>query len=238
VIVIPAIDIRGGRVVRLVGGHPEREIDYGEDPTEAAARFAAEGATLLHVVDLDAALGIGENRDAVRRVISGADVPVQAGGGIRSSEALEAALALGAARVVLGTAAVEDPAFLADALQRAGDRVVVALDTDGDSVLVRGWSERGGPIEEILAALERAGAPRFLVTAVARDGRLGGPDVALYERMVSLTPRPVMASGGVGTLDHVEALAATGVEAVIVGRALYEGSLRLPDALRVVEARR
>lgn len=237
-IVIPAIDIRGGRVVRLVGGSPHQELRYGEDPAEAAARFVAEGATLLHVVDLDAAMATGENPNAVHRVISGTDVPVQVGGGIRSPEAVEAALEMGAARVVVGTAAVEDPAFLADAVERAGDRVVVALDTDGDSVLVRGWSERGGPIEQILAALERAGAPRFLVTAVARDGRLEGPDVALYERVVSLTRRPVMASGGVGTLHHVEALVATGVEAVIVGRALYEGSLRLPDALRVVEARR
>lgn len=234
-IVIPAIDLRGGRVVRLLRGRLREETVYGDDPEAVAARFVAEGATWLHVVDLDAALADRENRDAVRRLVESAGASVQVGGGLRTTEAVEDALASGAARVILSTEAVADPDFLETLVTQFGDRVAVALDTDGRDVLVRGWTERAGRLGEVLARLDAAGAPRFLVTAVDRDGTLEGPDLALYRRIRSLTRRPVVASGGVATLEHLLALATTGVESVVVGRALYEGTLSLRDALQALE---
>jgi phosphoribosylformimino-5-aminoimidazole carboxamide ribotide isomerase len=235
VIVIPAVDIRGGRVVRLVRGRPDSETVYVGDPAEVAARFSEEGATWIHVVDLDAALGEGDNRDALRRVVERAAAFVQVGGGLRSLEAVDRALAAGAARVVLGTEAVLDPAFLGRATTRFGDRVAAALDTDGTEVRIRGWTEGAGPPEVALERLAGAGAPRFLVTAIHRDGTRLGPDVDLYRRLIPLTDRPIMASGGVATAGHLRALAATGVEAAIVGRALYEGTLSLSEAMAAVD---
>ncbi|MGH2722922.1 MAG: HisA/HisF-related TIM barrel protein [Actinomycetota bacterium] len=230
-IVIPAIDIRGGWAVRLVRGRPEDETVYGKDPAEIAGRFAAGGAAWLHVVDLDAALGTGENGEAIRRVVASCHVPVQVGGGLRSVEAIEAALGhTGAARAVVGTAAT-DPGFVRDAVSRFGDRIVVALDVEDDLVRVRGWTAEGGRLDDLLPRLDGAGAPRFLVTAVGRDGTLEGPDVALYERVTGLTERPVLASGGVREAGDLRALAATGVEGAVVGTALYEGTLELSEAL-------
>jgi phosphoribosylformimino-5-aminoimidazole carboxamide ribotide isomerase len=234
VIVIPAIDVRRGRVVRLVRGRPHAETVYAEDPAEVAARFSQGGAPWIHVVDLDAALGEGDNRETLRRVVEAARCSVQVGGGLRSLEAVDRTLAEGAARVVMGTEAVLDPAFLGRAVTRFGDRVVVALDTDGTEVRIRGWTEGAGPLEAALGRLAEAGAPRFLVTAIHRDGTRLGPDVDLYRRLVPLTDRPVMASGGVGTAADLRTLAATGVEAAIVGRALYDGSLSLPEAMAAV----
>ena len=236
-IVIPAIDVRGGRVVRLVRGRPEAETAYGDGPVEVAARFAGQGATWIHVVDLDAALGTGENAEAVRAVVEGAGVPVQMGGGLRSVDAVERILDAGAARAVLGTGAVQDARFLSEAVGRFGDQVVVALDTDGSRVLVRGWTEEAGSLEGTLERLTVAGVPRFQVTAVDRDGTGLGPDTDLYRRVVPLTDRPVIASGGVASADDLRALAATGAEAAVVGRALYEGGLSLPEAMAAVEVR-
>lgn len=234
-IVIPAIDLRGGRVVRLVRGRPEAETAYLDGPIEVAVRFAEQGATWIHVVDLDAALGTGDNADAVRGVVEGVGVPVQVGGGLRSVDAVQRALDAGAARVVLGTGAVRDPRFLDEAVGRFGDRVVVALDTDGNRVLVRGWTEEAGALEGTLERLTTAGVSRFLVTAVDRDGTGLGPDTELYRRVVPLTDRPVIASGGVTTVEDLRALGAAGVEASVVGRALYEDGLSLPQALAAVE---
>jgi phosphoribosylformimino-5-aminoimidazole carboxamide ribotide isomerase len=235
VIVLPAIDVRGGRVVRLLRGRPEDETAYGTDPAEAAARFAAQGARWVHVVDLDAALGTGSNRDALARAVEGAGVPAQVGGGLRSMRDIEEVLEMGAARVILGTEAVGDRRFLAEAVERFGDRVAVAVDTDGEEVVVRGWTEGAGPLEEVVARLEAVGAPRFLVTAVHLDGTLEGPDEALYRRLSTLTARPVMASGGVASAAHLRTLADTGVEAAVVGRALYEGALTLDEAMEAAE---
>jgi phosphoribosylformimino-5-aminoimidazole carboxamide ribotide isomerase len=234
VIVIPAVDVRGGRVVRLVRGQPETETVFAQDPAEVAARFSDEGATWIHVVDLDAALGEGDNHETLRRVVERAKASVQVGGGMRSVEAGGRALAAGAGRIVLGTEAIRHPRFLARAVARFGDRVVAALDTDGTDVRIRGWTEGAGPLEQGLGYLAEAGAPRFLVTAVHRDGTRLGPDAELYRRLVPLTDRPVMAAGGVGTAADLRALAATGVEAAIVGRALYDGSLSLPEARAAV----
>jgi phosphoribosylformimino-5-aminoimidazole carboxamide ribotide isomerase len=235
VIVIPAIDVRRGRVVRLLRGRPQDETAYATDPAETAAGFAAQGARWVHVVDLDAALGTGTNREAVGRAVEAAGVPAQVGGGLRSVRNIEEVLGLAAARVILGTVAVADQRFLAEAVERFGDRVAVAVDTDGRDVLVRGWTEGAGPLEDVVARLEAAGAPRLLVTAVHRDGTLRGPDEALYRRLARLTDRPVMASGGVASSADLRVLAGTGVDAAVVGRALYEGALRLEEAMEAAE---
>jgi phosphoribosylformimino-5-aminoimidazole carboxamide ribotide isomerase len=233
VIVIPAIDIRGGRVVRLTRGRPDEETVYAEDPTKVAERFAAAGAEWLHVVDLDAALGNGENRETVLRTIGSVGVSVQVGGGLRSRKAVEEVLEAGAARVVLGTEAVRNLDFLEDMVNGFGERIVVALDTDGERVRIEGWTQAAGRIEYALPALARAGAPRFLVTAIDRDGTLQGSDVALYRRVIDLSDRPVLASGGVAYGPDLSSLAALGVEGVVVGKALYEGTLSLHDAFAV-----
>ena len=229
-IVYPAIDIRGGKVVRLTRGRPQETVVYGDDPVSTARRFASHGAEWLHVVDLDAAFESGDNRPTIHRIVEEAGVPVQAGGGLRSLFTVESLIEMGVARVVLGTEAIADPAFLRECLSHHGDRVVVALDTDGSRVLVRGWRQEGGAYAEVLETLDAAGAPRFLVTSVAVDGTLQGPDVELYRRTMDLTSVPVIASGGVAGLEDVRLLASIGVEGVVVGKALYERAFTLPEA--------
>jgi phosphoribosylformimino-5-aminoimidazole carboxamide ribotide isomerase len=232
VIVVPAIDLRGGRAVRLRHGNPAHQTVYSDDPVEVARGFEAEGASLLHVVDLDAALGTGHNREVVAAICQRVPVPVQTGGVLRSLQAVDAALAAGAARTVLGTSATRDPAFVDEMVARHGDRVVVALDVRDGNVMVRGWQETAGSLEDVMATLE---APRFLVTSIAVDGTLEGPDLDLYRRVLALTERPILASGGVRGPADLRALLATGVEGVVVGTALYEGTLTLRDALEEVE---
>jgi phosphoribosylformimino-5-aminoimidazole carboxamide ribotide isomerase len=232
VIVVPAIDLRGGRAVRLRHGNPAHQTVYSDDPVEVARGFEAEGASLLHVVDLDAALGTGHNREVVAAICQRVPVPVQTGGGLRSLQAVDAALAAGAARTVLGTSATRDPAFVDEMVARHGDRVVVALDVRDGNVMVRGWQEAAGSLEDVMATLD---VPRFLVTSIAVDGTLEGPDLDLYRRVLALTERPILASGGVRGPADLRALLATGVEGVVVGTALYEGTLTLRDALQEAE---
>jgi len=229
VVVIPAIDLREGRVVRLRRGDPGTATVYGDDPVAVARRFEEGGARRLHVVDLDAALGEGDNRDAIVAICRAVHARVQVGGGVRSVAAAKELLAAGAARVVLGTRAALDPAFVREAVAAAGDRVIVALDVRAGRIRVAGWREEGPPLEEALAALDAAGAPRFLVTAIDADGVLAGPDLELHRAVLARTERPVLASGGVRGADDVRALAELGVEGVVVGRALYEGTLRLEE---------
>ncbi len=231
-IVVPAIDLRGGRAVRLRHGNPAHQTVYSDDPVEVARGFEAEGASLLHVVDLDAALGTGHNREVVAAICQRVSVPVQTGGGLRSLHAVAAALQAGAARAVLGTTAVQDARFVREVVARHGDRVVVALDVRDGNVMVRGWQETAGSLEDVMATLE---APRFLVTSIAVDGTLEGPDLDLYRRVLALTERPILASGGVRGPADLRALLATGVEGVVVGTALYEGTLTLRDALEEAE---
>jgi phosphoribosylformimino-5-aminoimidazole carboxamide ribotide isomerase len=231
-IVIPAIDLRRGRAVRLVRGDPHEETAYADDPVAVAERFQEEGARRLHVVDLDAALEEGSNAEVVKAICHAVAIPVQVGGGIRSLESIGQLLEQGAARAILGTAAATDPAFVARAVEEYAEHVVVALDIRGGHLMTRGWTEEGPVLEDILPALEETGAARYLVTAIARDGTLEGPDLALYGRMLKLTDRPVIASGGVRDADDVWAVRDLGCEAVVTGKALYERTLKLSQVIR------
>ncbi|HEX9121924.1 MAG TPA: 1-(5-phosphoribosyl)-5-[(5-phosphoribosylamino)methylideneamino]imidazole-4-carboxamide isomerase [Actinomycetota bacterium] len=229
---IPAIDLRGGKCVRLFRGDPNAQTTYEADPVETAVRFEQEGARRLHVVDLDAALGTGSNREVIVAICRSVAVPVQVGGGLRTMEAVERVLQDGAARAILGTAAALDPGFVAEAVDHVRDRVVVAVDVQGERLMVRGWQEQGPPLEEAVAALTAAGSPRFLATSVQHDGTMDGPDLALYERLVGLTDVPVIASGGVRKADDVWSLRELGVEAAVVGKALYSGTMHLSEVVR------
>jgi phosphoribosylformimino-5-aminoimidazole carboxamide ribotide isomerase len=232
VIVIPAIDLRDGRAVRLRRGDPGEETAYAEDPVAVAQRFQDDGARRLHVIDLDAALGEGDNREAIREICRAVVVPVQVGGGIRSLEAVGGALDGGAARAILGTAAAADASLVARAVEEFAERVVVAVDVRGGRVMTNGWREEGPELGPTIAALDEAGAPRYLVTAIARDGTLEGPDLTLYRQVLSLTDRPVIASGGVRNADDVWALRDVGCEAAVTGKALYERTLKLSQVTR------
>jgi phosphoribosylformimino-5-aminoimidazole carboxamide ribotide isomerase len=232
VIVIPAIDLRAGRAVRLRRGDPNEETAYADHPVEVAQLFQEQGARRLHVIDLDAALGEGDNREAVREICRSVVVPVQVGGGIRSLEAAAGVLDDGASRAILGTAAAVDVSIVERAVEEFAERVVVAVDVRGGRLMLDGWREEGPELEPTLAALNDAGAPRYLVTAIARDGTLEGPDLTLYRQVLKLTERPVIASGGVRNADDVWALRDVGCEAAVTGKALYEKTLKLSQVTR------
>ena len=231
-ILLPAVDIRGGRCVRLVQGDFAQETVYDEDPVAVAKRYESEGAEWLHVVDLDAALeGVPRNRELVADVIRSIGIPVQCSGGIRDAEALNAAKAAGAARVVVGTAALRDPAFVEDALAEHHGFVAVGLDVRGEILQARGWTEEAGRLWPTLARLVTTGVQRFVVTDVARDGMLQGPNLSLLASVCEWTDRAIVASGGVSGLDDIRALANMSVEGCIVGKALYAGRFTLAEAL-------
>jgi len=236
----PAIDIRGGRCVRLYQGDHRRETVYGEDPVAQARAFAAAGARWIHVVDLDAArTGEAANRAVVAAVAAAVDVPVQAGGGVRDDAAADALLSAGVRRVVVGTAALEDPAWVARLAARHPGRVAVGLDARGRDVAVRGWVEGSGhDLVEIAQRFDGSGVAALVVTEIGRDGTLAGPDLDQLGAVLGATGLDVVASGGVGSLDDLRALAGLEVggrrlAGAIVGRALYEGAVRLPEALEV-----
>jgi phosphoribosylformimino-5-aminoimidazole carboxamide ribotide isomerase len=232
VIVIPAVDLRGGRAVRLRRGDPNEETAYANDPVAIAQRFQEQGARRLHVIDLDAALGEGDNREAITAICRAVVVPVQVGGGIRSLEAAAAVFEAGAARAILGTAAAADATFVERAVEEFAERVVVAVDVRGGRLMIDGWREEGPELESAMAGLNDAGAPRYLVTAIARDGTLDGPDLTLYRQVLKLTDRPVIASGGVRNAEDVWALRDVGCEAAVTGKALYEKTLKLSQVTR------
>jgi len=230
-ILLPAIDVRGGRCVRLVQGDYSQETVFDDEPSAVAKRYEAEGAAWLHVVDLDAALeGEPRNREVVAEVIRAVGIPVQASGGIRSLEAIEAALSAGAARVVAGTQALRDPVFVEEAVTRFGERVAVGLDVRGERLQARGWTEDAGELFPTLERLEQAGVARFVVTDVAKDGMLLGPNTGLLRDVIARTPRPIVASGGISSLEDLRAVAATGAEGCIIGKALYVGAFTLGEA--------
>jgi phosphoribosylformimino-5-aminoimidazole carboxamide ribotide isomerase len=238
--VIPAIDLRGGHVVRLQEGDFDREQVYADVPADVAAAFAAAGAEWIHVVDLDGARA-GERRQsaaigAIRESLA-RTARLQVGGGIRTEDGIAEILAAGADRVVLGTAAIEDPALVERAVGRHGsDRIAVALDVRDGLAVGHGWvrGALGQPVDAAIATLGSAGIRMFVVTAIDRDGLLGGPDLVLLDRMVGLTDADVIASGGIATIDDLFALRAIGCSGAIVGRALYDGRIDLAEALAAV----
>lgn len=236
VTLLPAVDVAGGQAVRLVRGEAGSETVYG-DPLEAALAWQRDGATWIHLVDLDAAFGRGSNAELLADVVKRLDVAVELSGGIRDDESLRAALATGAARVNLGTAALENPEWCDRVIGEHGERIAVGLDVRGRTLAARGWTRDGGDLYEVLERLERAGCARYVVTDVNRDGTLTGPNLDLLRDVCARTDRPVIASGGVSTLDDLRALRALeadGVEGVIVGKALYAGAFTVPEALAVL----
>ena len=232
---LPAVDVADGQAVRLVQGEAGSETSYG-DPVDAARAWQDAGAEWVHLVDLDAAFGRGSNRDLLERVVRNLDIKVELSGGIRDDASLEAALELGATRVNLGTAALEDPEWTERAITRYGDAVAVGLDVRGTTLAARGWTQEGGDLWEVLQRLEDAGCARYVVTDVTKDGTLKGPNLALLKEVLAKTTRPVVASGGISSLDDIAALrelGPLGLEGAIVGKALYAGAFTLPLALDV-----
>jgi phosphoribosylformimino-5-aminoimidazole carboxamide ribotide isomerase/phosphoribosylanthranilate isomerase len=230
---LPAIDVKGGKAVRLVQGELAAESQYG-DPREVAREFLAAGAEWIHLVDLDAAFGIGSNASLLEEVIKSVDLRVELSGGIRDDESLRRALATGCERVNLGTAALEDPEWTAKVISEFGDRIAVGLDVRGHTLAARGWTREGGDLFETLTRLDRDGCARYIVTDVAKDGTLTGPNLELLREVCAATSKPVVASGGVSTLADLEAiksLTSIGVEGAIVGKALYAGAFTLEEAI-------
>jgi 1-(5-phosphoribosyl)-5-[(5-phosphoribosylamino)methylideneamino] imidazole-4-carboxamide isomerase/N-(5'phosphoribosyl)anthranilate isomerase len=235
---LPAVDVAGGRAVQLIQGEAGRERAYG-DPVAAARRWQDAGAQWVHLVDLDAAFGRGSNAGLLATMIREVGINVELSGGIRNDAALATALATGCRRVVLGTAALEQPDWVRGVIARHGDRVAVGLDARGDRLAARGWTSDGGDLMAALARLDADGCARYVVTDVTKDGMLRGPNLDLLRRICAATSRPVIASGGVSSLADLQAVAAlvpAGVEGAIIGTALYEGRFTLPDALAAVNA--
>lgn len=232
----PAVDIAGGKAVRLVQGEAESATSYG-DPVEAAQEWAGQGAEWIHLVDLDAAFGRGENRQTIKRVIKAMKgVNVELSGGIRDDESLERAVDAGVKRINLGTVALENPEWAAAVIARYGELIAVGLDVRGTTLAARGWTQDGGDLWEVLERLEHAGCARYVVTDVTKDGTLRGPNLELLQQIMERTDRPVIASGGVATLDDVRnlrGLVPEGLEGAIIGKALYSGAFTLSEALDV-----
>ena len=239
-ILLPAVDVAGGKAVRLTQGEAGSETSYG-DPLDAAGEWVDQGAEWIHLVDLDAAFGRGSNAGILRKVIKQfRGVNVELSGGIRDDASLEAALETGASRINLGTAALENPEWAADVISRYGEAVAVGLDVRGTTLAARGWTKEGGDLWEVLDRLEEAGCSRYVVTDVTKDGTLRGPNVELLRQMCERTDKPVVASGGISSLEDLRVLrelVPAGVEGAIVGKALYAGKFTLPESLDVAGRR-
>ncbi|MFV0374219.1 bifunctional 1-(5-phosphoribosyl)-5-((5-phosphoribosylamino)methylideneamino)imidazole-4-carboxamide isomerase/phosphoribosylanthranilate isomerase PriA [Microbacterium sp.] len=233
---LPAVDVADGKAVRLTQGEAGTETNYG-DPVEAALTWARQGAEWIHLVDLDAAFGRGSNTAILRKVIKQLrGVQIELSGGIRDDDTLESALESGASRINLGTAALENPEWAANVIGRYGDSIAVGLDVRGTTLAARGWTKEGGDLWQVLDRLEDAGCSRYVVTDVTKDGTLKGPNLDLLRQVAERTAKPVVASGGVSSLDDIAALrelVPLGVEGTIVGKALYAGAFTLAEALDV-----
>nr|WP_062330129.1 bifunctional 1-(5-phosphoribosyl)-5-((5-phosphoribosylamino)methylideneamino)imidazole-4-carboxamide isomerase/phosphoribosylanthranilate isomerase PriA [Herbidospora sakaeratensis] len=237
-VLLPAVDVADGQAVRLVQGEAGSETSYG-DPLAAALAWQDAGAEWIHLVDLDAAFGRGSNRALLEEVVGKLDVQVELSGGIRDDESLKAALATGCRRVNIGTAALENPAWCSKIIAEYGDRIAVGLDVRGTTLAARGWTQEGGDLWEVLDRLEADGCPRYVVTDVTKDGTLRGPNLDLLREVCARTDKPVIASGGVSSLDDLRALnglVGLGVEGAIVGKALYAQAFTLEEALAAVRA--
>ena len=237
-ILLPAVDVAGGQAVRLVQGAAGSETSYG-DPLDAALAWQSAGAEWIHLVDLDAAFGRGSNAELLAEVTGKLDVKVEMSGGIRDDASLERALSTGCARVNIGTAAMENPGWVRAVIAAHGDRVAIGLDVRGRTLAARGWTKEGGDLYEALERLDAEGCARYVITDVLKDGMLRGPNLDLYRDVCSRTGAPVVASGGVSSLDDLRALASlvpVGVEGAIVGKALYAGAFTLAQALAEVSS--
>lgn len=235
-VLLPAVDVADGKAVRLSQGAAGTETDYGS-PIEAAQLFIDAGAEWIHLVDLDAAFSRGENREIIKSVIGNSrGIKIELSGGIRDSASLDAALAAGAARVNLGTAALENPEWTAEVIALHGDKIAVGLDVRGTTLAARGWTEDGGDLFEVLERLEAAGCARYVVTDVTKDGMLLGPNIDMLKQVLAKTNKPVIASGGISSLDdlkNLRELVPLGLEGAILGKSLYAGKFTLEQALVV-----
>jgi len=235
---LPAVDVKDGRAVRLVQGELSQESIYGS-PLEVALEFEKSGAEWIHLVDLDAAFGRGENSALLAEVVGRLDIDVELSGGIRDDESLERAIATGCRRVNLGTAALENPGWTSRVISRYGDQIAVGLDVRGHVLAARGWTQEGGDLFETISRLESDGCARYIVTDVTKDGTLQGPNLELLKEVCAVTKKPVVASGGISSLADISALSqlrAIGVEGAIVGKALYAGAFTLEQALEVTRS--
>jgi 1-(5-phosphoribosyl)-5-[(5-phosphoribosylamino)methylideneamino] imidazole-4-carboxamide isomerase/N-(5'phosphoribosyl)anthranilate isomerase len=235
---LPAVDVKDGRAVRLVQGELSQESIYGS-PLEVALEFEKSGAEWIHLVDLDAAFGRGENTALLAEVVGRLDIDVELSGGIRDDESLERAIATGCRRVNLGTAALENPEWTSRVISRYGDQIAVGLDVRGHVLAARGWTQEGGDLFETISRLESDGCARYIVTDVTKDGTLQGPNLELLKEVCAVTKKPVVASGGISSLADISALSALraiGVEGAIVGKALYAGAFTLEQALEVTRS--
>jgi 1-(5-phosphoribosyl)-5-[(5-phosphoribosylamino)methylideneamino] imidazole-4-carboxamide isomerase/N-(5'phosphoribosyl)anthranilate isomerase len=237
---LPAVDVADGKAVRLTQGEAGSETDYGS-PLEAAQTWIDAGAEWIHLVDLDAAFGRGDNRAIIREVVNASSsVKIELSGGIRDDASLEAALEAGATRVNLGTAALENPEWTERVIAKFGDAIAVGLDVRGTTLAARGWTREGGDLWEVLARLEGAGCPRYVVTDVTKDGTLKGPNVELLREVMQRTSKPVVASGGISSLQDIRdlhALVADGLEGAILGKSLYANKFTLQEALAIANVR-
>ena len=234
-ILLPAVDVKKGQAVRLVQGELGSESNYGS-PLEAALDFQSAGAEWIHLVDLDAAFGIGSNAELLAEVVGKLDIKVELSGGIRDDESLHRALATGCRRVNLGTAALENPDWTAKVISEFGDRIAVGLDVRGRILAARGWTKEGGDLFATIERLDRDGCARYVVTDVTKDGTLKGPNLDLLRNVCKATKAPVIASGGISSLDDLKALkelVSIGVEGAITGKALYAGAFTMAEALKV-----
>lgn len=232
---LPAVDVQDGKAVRLVQGAYGTATNYG-DPFEAAIGWQQAGAEWLHLVDLDAAFGHGNNREIIRRITSELGIKIELSGGLRDDASLDEALAMGATRVNLGTAALENPEWTAQVIKKYGDKIAVGLDVRGEKLATRGWVQEGGNIWDVLEQLETAGCARYVVTDITKDGTLTGPNTELLVQIAEKTGKPVVASGGISTLDDIAKLAGMvdrGIEGAIIGKALYANQFTLEQALQV-----
>ena len=234
-ILLPAVDVADGQAVRLVQGELGTETSYGS-PLDAALAWQEQGAEWIHLVDLDAAFGKGSNRELLKEVTAKLDIKVELSGGIRDDESLNNALATGAARINLGTAALENPDWTAKVIAQHGDKIAIGLDVRGRNLAARGWTKEGGELIETLQRLDKDNAARYVVTDVTKDGTLQGPNTALLREILDYTKKPVIASGGIAQLSDIaelRQLTNIGVEGAIVGKALYAQKFTLNDALRI-----
>ena len=237
---LPAVDVADGKAVRLTQGEAGSETDYG-NPVEAAMTWVNAGAEWIHLVDLDAAFGRGDNRGIIAEVVAAASgkVKIELSGGIRDDASLEAALLAGATRVNLGTAALEDPDWTARVVAKYADFIAVGLDVRGTTLAARGWTREGGDLYEVLERLEDAGCARYVVTDVTKDGTLRGPNLELLSEVMKRTAKPVVASGGISSLQDIRdlhALVPQGLEGAILGKSLYAGKFTLEEALEIASA--